>query len=147
MSNVFDLDARRRAKIAAVEDALNPYEPELPLHGGGGGGTSGPMVPIKDYIDKADEAVETRLTAKLDKLSTKGTVWAAVATILGVMLAVLAFAGDRFDAGLGLYSQVAAQSVRDRSQDEVMRRIDRKLDQIIVGQRLPPANKGVQTPN
>ena len=45
----------------------------------------GPMISIKDYVDKADEAVETRLAAKLETLSTKQTVWAAVATILGVL--------------------------------------------------------------
>ena len=94
----------------------------------------GPMISIKDYVDKADEAVETRLAAKLETLSTKQTVWAAVATILGVLLAVLAFGGDRFDAGLSLAEQQRGQAVRDNQQDQSLQAIDQKLDKIIAAQ-------------
>ena len=82
------------------------------LQFGGGGGTSGPMDPsvsIKDYVDARDEAIETRLFAKLDTIPTKSTIWGAVGVIIGTMLAVLAFAGDRFDGGIsagGIVSQV-----------------------------------------
>lgn len=125
---------RRRQKAAAVGAANKGGDPELPLFGGGGGGISGPMISLKDYVDKADEAVETRLTAKLDTLSTKQTVWAAVATILGVLLAVLAFGGDRFDAGLSLVTQQKTQEARDDRQDRSLQAIDQKLDKIIATQ-------------
>lgn len=137
MTDIVDMDERRRDKMAAINRTDQQAEPELPLSGGGGGGTFGPMVPIKDYVDKADEAVETRLGAKLEKLSTKQTVWAAVATILGVLLAVLAFGGDRFDAGLSLAAQQQVQAARDNEQDRALRAIDQKLDRILAGQERP----------
>ena len=107
------------------------------LKSGGGGGTSDGMVSLKEYVDKADEAVETRLNAKLDKLSTKEstsrTVWGAAATVLGILLAVAAFAGDRFDSGFGVRSAFDSVLADQRKRDETQ---DRKLDEIL--KRLPP---------
>lgn len=108
------------------------------LQFGGGGGTSGPMDPsvsIKDYVDARDEAIETRLFAKLDTIPTKSTIWGAVGVIIGTMLAVLAFAGDRFDGGIsagGIVSQVKdEQAAKDKAQDAKLELIDQKLDVLI----------------
>jgi hypothetical protein len=94
-----------------------------------------PIVPLSDYIDAREAAVESRLEQKLNGLATKSTVWAAVATIIGVLLAVLSFGGDRFDAGLSS-SQIisdyqAKQANTDRVQNAKLLAIDGKLDQII----------------
>lgn len=112
-------------------------EPELPLKGGGGGGTLPPVVPIKEYVDKADEAVESRLNAKLDKLPTmdalRANIWGAALTILGVLLAIAAFAADRFDGGMsagGLMDRyTSAQRERDAAQDKKLDEILRRLPQ------------------
>lgn len=142
---VVDIFARSPRSGAGVHEQLG--EPELPLFGGGGGGTLPPMVPIKDYVDKADEAIESRLTAKLDLLATKADVsasqqsiraniWGAIAAGLGIVLAVLAFATNRFDTGMTARASydpiVSAQKQRDEAQDK-------KFDEIL--RRLPAAEK------
>lgn len=103
-------------------------------HGGGGGISSG-MVAIKDYVDARDDAVESRLTQNLDKLATKGTIWAAVATGVGIALAAMAFGGDRFDAGMEVSPQMEAMNASftkvDDQQDNQINAIDAKLDLII----------------
>lgn len=97
---------------------------------------------MKDYIDARDDAVESRLSAKLDKLPTKGTVWGAVAAIIGaiftalaITLGVIAFGGDRFDAGMSISPAMAAaqqnQAAIDQRQDAQMNVMDQKLDIII----------------
>lgn len=94
-----------------------------------------PTVSIKDYVDARDEAVETRLMTKLDRLPTKGTVWGAVATAVGVVLGILALAGDRFDGGMSISPLVAeikmAQGERDDTQDAKLKEMDSKLDVLI----------------
>lgn len=108
-------------------------EDELRRLKGGGGGTSEPMVPLKDYVDKADEAVESRMYARLEKVATKGSVWGAAATVLGIVLAALAFASDRFDSGLSVQSALEPALAQQRQRDAQQ---DRKLDEIL--SRLPP---------
>jgi len=127
------------ALVRALQGRGRELESEVErLKSGGGGGTSDGMVSLKDYVDKADEAVETRLNAKLDKLSTKEstsrTVWGASATVLGILLAVAAFAGDRFDSGFGVRSAFDSVLADQRKRDETQ---DRKLDEIL--KRLPPS--------
>lgn len=127
------------AWVRARESRL-PSEPELPLQGGGGGGTSDDMVPIKEYVDARDDAIESRLGAKLDKLPSSDTVrnniWGAALTVLGILLAVLAFGGDRFDAGIGQADSRQTQLERDSDQDNSMAEINEKLDILIAGSEL-----------
>jgi len=108
------------------------------LKHGGGGGTSGgmePAVPLKEYVDARDDAVESRLDGKLDKLATKGTIWAAMATALGLIFAAWALAGDRFDAGMSVSPAIGQMQVQqaatDQRQDAKLTRMDRKLDVLI----------------
>ena len=119
-----------------------PDESAPPLKGGGGGGTSDDMTPLKDYVDARDEAVESRLSAKLDKLPSRGEMWGmAAATVGGVFgitlgaLAFMAFAGDRFDAGMSVSPTIAAAQQRqaevDRKQDAQLAVMDDKLDILI----------------
>ena len=97
----------------------------------GGGNGDGPMEPVVPVND----AIESRLSTKLDKLPTKGTIWAAVGTLFGLLLAVAAFAGDRFDGGVsasGLLSEQAEQQAAvDEAQDAKLSLIDQKLDILI----------------
>jgi hypothetical protein len=94
-----------------------------------------PVVPVKDYIDARDDAIESRLSSQLEKLPSKGTVWGAVATGVGLMLAFLAFGGDRFDGGMSaspmLNEQAAQQAKVDESQDAKLELMDQKLDVLI----------------
>lgn len=106
---------------------------------GGGSGPMEPTVPIKDYVDARDDAVESRLMAKLDAIPTttamRSTIWGAVATALGIVFAVLAFGGDRFDGGASvspIVSQIQGQQAkRDDAQDAKLQEIDQKLDVLI----------------
>lgn len=133
----------KRENVALTRDNLN-------LKHGGGGGTSGPVepaVPLKDYVDARDEAVESRLMAKLDTLSTKGTIWGAVATGTALLFAALAFGGDRFDSGMSA-SAVAEhiqtnQKTVDAAQNSRLKQMDDKLDILIQRSAKPgatPAN-------
>jgi len=98
------------------------------------------MVPIKEYVDARDDAIESRLGAKLDKLPSSDTVrnniWGAALTVLGILLAVLAFGGDRFDAGIGQADSRQTQLERDSDQDNSMAEINEKLDILIAGSEL-----------
>lgn len=102
--------------------------------GGNGGGHSGHNdggLGMKDYVDAKTEATEARLLSKLEQLSTKSTIWGAVATGTAIILAVLAFAGDRFDAGMSTADQRAMQIERDDKQEAAVRSINDKLDKLI----------------
>lgn len=87
-------------------------------YGGGGGGGRMSDFSAKDYVDaRIDQAranTDARFAEVLAKLESLGTkmvtkrsLWEAVAVIVGIILAVLAFGGDRFDGGV----QVAQTSV------------------------------------
>lgn len=134
MSNVRKMDEWRAMRERPVRDVAGE-EPELPLYGGGGGGPVEPTVNLKDYVDARDEAVEARVNLKVGNLSTKGTVWGAVATGFGLLLAILAFGGDRFDGGASISPTVSKlqieQEKRDADQDAQLKLMDQKLDVLI----------------
>lgn len=107
--------------------------------GGNGSGPVDPVVPVKDYIDARDDAVESRLAARMDKLATsdnvRNNIWGAAAVILGTLLTVLAFGGDRFDGGVSasslLNDQAKTQAQTDQDQDTKLQLMDQKLDILI----------------
>ncbi|MDG2003881.1 MAG: hypothetical protein P8J20_11170 [Novosphingobium sp.] len=100
-----------------------------------GGGPMDTSVNMKDYVDARDDAIESRLSTKLDKLPTRSTVWGAVATGVGLILAALAFGGDRFDGGVGagglLQDQAGKQAATDEAQDAKLELMNQKLDILI----------------
>ena len=109
---------------------------------GGGGGPMEPQVSLKDYVDKGDEAtiakaemLVSQLSSKLDRLPTKGTVWTAMGTGIGILLGVAALAADRFDAGVAVGPTISRveteQSVVDARQDSAVAELNRKLDVLI----------------
>ena len=123
------------------DNVIRPDGFQGPSSGDGEGGDTTVEL-MKAYIDSRDDAVESRLSAKLDKLPTKGTVWAAVAAIVGsiftalaITLGIISFGGDRFDAGLSVYPVIQAaqqnQTQIDARQDAQMNVMDQKLDIII----------------
>jgi hypothetical protein len=110
---------------------------ERVLKSGGPGGTSGGMDVIDSKIAAAEARTDTKfaeLRGDLAKFATKGTVWGAVGTAVALLLAVAAFGGDRFDAGMSSSSAVASYSEAQRRRDAIQ---DEKLNQIL--QRLPKA--------
>lgn len=109
------------------------------LYGGGGGGTLPPMDAIDAKIAAAEARTDTKfaeLRGDLKDFATKNSVWAATGTaivsILGVLLAVLAFGGDRFDAGVSVHEAVSSAIAEQHKRDDAQ---DVKLDQILA--RLP----------
>lgn len=94
-----------------------------------------PQISMKDYVDARDDAIESRLESKLDKLATKGTIWAAMATAVGIMFAAWAIASSAFSGGLSVSPAIAqlqnAQAATDREQNAKLQLLDDKLDVII----------------
>jgi hypothetical protein len=90
---------------------------------------------MRDYVDARDDAVESRLNARLDKLATKGTIWAATGTALGLVLAAWAIAGGAFSSGLSVSPSIArlqnSQAAVDLEQNTKLESLDNKLDVII----------------
>ena len=138
MNNVVPLLNEVERRLAGIAEHLPP---EHGLKHSGGSGTSDGMDTVDAKIAAAEARTDTKfaeLRGDLKDFATKTTVWQAVGTIivsvLGVLLAVLAFGGDRFDGGLsvgGIISQVQGeQKARDQAQDA-------KLDEIL--KRLPPS--------
>lgn len=108
------------------------------LKHGGGGGTLPPMETVDAKIAAAEARTDTKfaeLRGDLKDFATKGTVWSATATIIASLvatfLAVLAFGGDRFDAGVGAGGALAPyaeqQRARDAQQDAQFREILKRL--------------------
>lgn len=103
-----------------------------------------PMVPIKDYIDKGDEATlaraelaVTQLGAKIDALPAR-ILWIAAGTVVAtvtLMVAILAFASDRFEGGMsatGNFASEVLQSKQEREQQaKALGQVNRKLDALI----------------
>ena len=96
----------------------------------------------KDYVDQKLETERLRTDSRLAEVLTEikllrlstitkwqffGGLGTAVATILGVLLAVLAFAGDRFDAGINMSDDLtriqSEQVERDAAQDARLEQI------------------------
>ena len=134
-------DFWQKAQVAR-ERAERRVAVKRTLKGGGGGGTSDDMVSLKEYVDARDDAVESRLVQQLDKLSTKGTIWTAVATGVGITLALLAFAGDRFDSGMSVspafQNAAMTQASTDKRQDATINAMNAKLDVLV--ERTAPEN-------
>lgn len=108
--------------------------PEDELKHGGGGGTSGGMETVDAKIAASEARTDTKfaeLRGDLKDFATKGTVWQAAATIIAVILAAIAFGGDRFDAGIGMADVAQNQIQRDAEQDQAVKRMEAKLDQLL----------------
>lgn len=117
--------------------------PSSPNGGDGGGNAL-----MKDYVDARDDAIESRLSARLERLPSKGTIWGGVAAIVGGILSALAigigmiaFGGDRFDSGMASSPMIEAVAKKqvgvDQGQDARMDAMDKKLD-IIITQTAKP---------
>lgn len=115
-------------------------ESDAALHrGGGGAGPMEPTVNMKDYVDARDAELEAKLLSKLGTLATsnevRNNIWGAVVTIIVMVLAILAFGGDRFDGGIAADAMMDAakedQQVVDRRQDQKLNDMDRKLDVLL----------------
>lgn len=123
------------------------------LKTGGGGGTSDGMDTVDAKIAASEARTDTKfaelrgdintqfaeLRMQLAHMPSKNTLWAAVGTgaaaVLGVLLAIIAFGGDRFDAGMGVADQRQAQLQRDQKQDAALSGIEGKIDQLIEAQK------------
>ena len=80
---------------------------------------------LKDFLKRSDFDNATRVT--------RANIWGAALTLLGIVLAALAFGGGRFDAGMGARSMVESVVSQQHARDDAQ---DRKLDEIL--RRLPP---------
>lgn len=133
-ANVVDM-ASRRGYITPESNALSSGTGVSQFGGGGGRGPMEPTVPLKDYVDAQDNAIESRLAQQLDKLPTKSTIWTAMATALGIGVALAAFGADRFDGGVSASSLLdegrAQQAKTDEAQDAKLELMDQKLDLLI----------------
>jgi hypothetical protein len=79
------------------------------------------IVQSEEKVSAKLESIETRIEQKLSKLDHVATtpalvytVAAAVITLLGLMIAILAFAGDRFDGGLGYGTNIGDKVIESR---------------------------------
>lgn len=95
---------------------------------GGGGGDGTMTVDMKDYVDAKNEALESRvggqfaaLRADIKSLTDKKTTWSAVGVTVGLLLAALAIAGDRFDGGFSAAGLFAAEVEKNRATMEDLR--------------------------
>ena len=123
---------------AKVADFNDPGRTQS-LKTGGGGGTSGFMEPAsKEYVDLKLEAAMGRIEGKFDLLNQRMATleartpswWSVLGAVMigvGVVLAALSYAGDRFDGGIGLADQRQEQLKRDAAQDAVISRLDALL--------------------
>lgn len=115
------------------------------LKPGGGGGTLPPMETVDAKIAAAEARTDTKfaeLRGDLKDFASKGTVWGAMATAVAVILAALAFAGDRFDAGVGAGGALAPYAADQKARDDAQ---DKKLDLIL--ERLPtPQSSAISKP-
>lgn len=94
------------------------------------------------------------VVTRLDGLPTRRDAWLAPASAAAGLflagLAVLAFAGDRFDSGFGLAEKQQEQLERDRQQDEVIKRMDailNRLDAQSASPATPAAPSGTTSGN
>lgn len=123
-------------------DAADSADPTL-KHGGGGG-TSGGMETVDAKIAASEARTDTKfaeLRGDLKDFATskdlRNNVWGAALALITVGAALVAFGGDRFDAGVGIADMKVVQVERDNKQDEAVDRIEGKLDQLIAAQTKP----------
>jgi len=108
-----------------------------------GGGSGGPTVDAhtKDYVDGLTAATraenDKRFSQILDKLDGLPSKNSQTVTILGAagalflgLLAVLAFAGDRFDGGMSASTDAAvSQSVISEMDEKIDKMIDKQAEE------------------
>lgn len=132
MSNVLNIHGGAIGASQPTRDQIDPLK-----HGGGGGNSGGMDNASREYVDLKLEAALSRVEGKFDllnqnlaSLEARTPTWWAIlgAVMIGVatILAALAFAGDRFDSGIGLADQRLEQLQRDQEQSE-------RLEQILLG--------------
>lgn len=127
-----------------------------------------PGIDIKDYVDARTDMVRAQNDARFAELITEirtvgakldhvpstwtmiGTIIAAAVGAVGLVLGILAFAGDRFDGGVAASdlvtkaSELQAEKIAAFTEQQVLRDSlqDAKLDQILraveFGTRQPP---------
>ena len=126
-----------------------------PSFGGGGGGDGGSGIDMatKDYIDAKLETARAErredmariegqlgvLMAEVTSRPTTGTVlfatFTSAITIIGIVVAVLAYGGDRFDGGVQMTGAVVEDVVENReavqSNAEAIEAVDDKLDLLL----------------
>jgi len=94
------------------------------------------------------------LTARINVLEkttiSKLQVWGAVFTgsvaVVGLILAALAYGGDRFDGGVSIAEQMRAQSERDAAQDAKMNEVFTRLDAAVDRLATPAPDQTEATP-
>lgn len=141
MNNVVPLLNEVERRLANIADQMPAQEN---LKHGGGSGTSDNMDTVDAKIAAAEARTDTKfaeLRGDLKDFATakemRNAVWGAAATIIAVLLAAMAFGGDRFDAGIGMADVRQVQIARDVGQDKAVQRIEGKLDQLIAAQKAP----------
>ena len=137
---------RFQSLLTDLSEARRANRDDRPLQGDAGSGTFPPMDAVDAKIAAAEARTDTKfaeLRADLQGLPTRAdmqanatslrnNVWGAALTALAITLAVIAFGGDRFDAGMGAGSAVAPVVEQQKARDAAQ---DRKLDEIL--SRLP----------
>ncbi|MFD2248900.1 hypothetical protein FHS82_001013 [Pseudochelatococcus lubricantis] len=124
--------------------------------GGDGGGTSDPMEARVASLEAKFERVDVKLDAisrdleglrslpervahiegKISSMPSTGAMVFAIVTtglaMIAIVFAVLAFAGDRFEGGIGLSAIRIEQAERDRERDETIKQILQRLPSLPV---------------
>ena len=126
-----------------------------PFSGGSGGGVTVDSE-TKNYLDAKMDSVKAQndarfseVLSRLDGLKDLPKFWPLVSaiaiasvTIIGICVAILSYASDRFDGGLGASALIDAitegQAHRDEGQDEKLDKILGKLDSISKAQQPKP---------
>lgn len=101
-------------------------------------------------MEARQSALETKMDALTSLIQTKPdklTIWGSSLAVAGIVIAAIAFGGDRFDAGVGFSDHLtkqqqvdAAQSGRIDQQDAKLAEIDNKLDRVLTAlEKQPPA--------
>ncbi|GEM_PF-5348031 len=143
MSNVHKLEKLVASRAISAE--LDAVEELDILKHGGGGGTSGGMTPsMKDYVDARDAQNLSEMKSEFEKmradLSKLPTTWVMVGlfvSAVSLILGALAFGGTRFNAGMSMADVRQAQLQRDEDQDQAVKQINEKLDELIAAQQAP----------
>ena len=144
------------AKIIEISTFL-PLNTDTRIGKGGGSG-GGPTVDseTKNYLDAKMDSVKAQndarfseVLSRLDGLKDLPKFWPLVSaiaiaavTIIGISVAILSYASDRFDGGLGAAALVDSitkdQAQRDEGQDAKLDKILGKLDSLSVVQSPKP---------